>query len=166
MGVGWWDRGGAGAVGCFGGMTLTVSYQVISSGRKRCSAQYMSINNMFVIFCGCLYNSVGAGITISCVLLPQLLILPLQMLSTPSRPVRTRISIQRDHEKDPPMHIITHCDSIIGNVIDRDMILIPFAIGPLGFGPPMQNFLFWHPPSSSFHVPLHQTERCGDVLKA
>jgi hypothetical protein len=43
----------------------------------------------------------------------------------------------------PPTSTITHGDTVIGNLLNRNMLLIPFTIDPLGrFGPLLQNILF------------------------
>ena len=54
----------------------------------------------------------------------------------------------------PAIGITTIGDTVIGNILDQNMILLPFAINPLGhFGPILQHFLFEKPT----HIHDHQT---------
>ncbi len=49
------------------------------------------------------------------------------------------------NKTNTPTSIITQGDTLIGNPLYWNMLLIPFAIDPLGrFGPLLQNFLFGH----------------------
>ena len=51
--------------------------------------------------------------------------------------------IGRDNKTDPTTGIITVGDTIIGELLTRNMVLIPLAIDPHGrFGPLLQTFLF------------------------
>ena len=54
-----------------------------------------------------------------------------------------RKKLGRTNKTDPSTSTITHSDTVIGDLLNRNMLLIPFAIDPLGrFGPLLQNFLF------------------------
>jgi hypothetical protein len=51
-------------------------------------------------------------------------------------------------------HTITRGDTLIGDLLNRNMLLILFAIDPLGrFGPLLQNFLFGYHPSPLLWFP-------------
>jgi len=54
-----------------------------------------------------------------------------------------RKKLGRTNKTDPSTSTITHGDTVIGHLLNGNMLLIPFAIDPLGrFGPLLQNFLF------------------------
>ena len=58
------------------------------------------------------------------------------------------------------MGITTVGDTVIGDILDQDMILLPLAIDPLGrFGPILQHFLFAIQPASplTFTPAKHNT---------
>jgi hypothetical protein len=60
----------------------------------------------------------------------------------------------RINKTDSSTSITTKGDSILGDLLQRNMLLIPFAIDPLGhFGPLLQNFLFGHHPAPILHFP-------------
>jgi hypothetical protein len=57
-------------------------------------------------------------------------------------------------QKDPTPSIDNHGDTLIGNLLNQNMLLIPFAIDPLGrFGPLLHNFLFGHHPAPLLSFP-------------
>jgi len=59
-----------------------------------------------------------------------------------------RKKLGRTNKTDPSTSTMTHGDTVIGNLLNRNMLLIPFAIDPLGrFGPLLQNFLFGQQPA-------------------
>ena len=110
---------------------------------------------------GCTSHTVGAGITIS----P----LPHRLPLDPNSPhvlknITTnanshlhkyeRKKLGRANKTEPSTSIITHGDTLIGDLLHRNMLLIPFAIDPLGrFGPLLQNFLFGHHPAPQLRFP-------------
>ncbi len=54
----------------------------------------------------------------------------------------------RISKTNPATSIVTRGDTLIGNLLDPNMLLIPFGIDPLGrFGPLLHNFLFGHHPA-------------------
>ena len=59
----------------------------------------------------------------------------------------------RVNKRNPNTAMMTNGDTLIGDLLRRDMILHPFAIDPLGrFGPILEHFLFGShdPPPISF----------------
>ena len=65
-----------------------------------------------------------------------------------------RKKLGRTNKTDPSTSIITHGDTLIGELLNRNMLLIPFVIDPLGrFGPLLQNFLFDHHPAPQLQFP-------------
>jgi hypothetical protein len=112
-------------------------------------------------FHGCTSSTVGADVTISS--LP-----PKLPINSNSPDVLQIITANADshlqnyecrklgpiNKTDAPTSIITRGDTLIGNLLNRNMLLIPFAIDPLGrFGPLLQNFLFGHHPSPLLRFP-------------
>jgi hypothetical protein len=111
----------------------------------------------------CTSTTVGTDITISS--------LPTKLSIIPSSPDVLQIITANDdshlqkgkcrklgriNKTDTSTSIITWGDTLIGDLLHRNMLLIPFAIDPLGrFGPLLQHFLFgrhpapllWFPPS-------------------
>jgi hypothetical protein len=58
------------------------------------------------------------------------------------------------NKTDASTSIITQGDTLIGDLLNRSMLLIPFVIDPLGrFGPLLQNFLFGHHPAPLLWFP-------------
>ncbi len=112
---------------------------------------------------GCTSTTVGADITISS-LPPKLSIIPsspdVQQIITANanshlQKCKCR-KLGRINKTDTSTSIITRGGTLIGDLLHRNMLLIPFAIDPLGrFGPLLQHFLFghhsalllWFPPS-------------------
>ena len=110
---------------------------------------------------GCTSHTIGADITIS----PSPPRLPLDPNSPDVLQIITakadshlqkyeRKKLGRTNKTDPSTSIITHGDTLIGDLLHRNMLLIPFAIDPLGrFGPLLQNFLFGHHPVPQLRFP-------------
>jgi hypothetical protein len=58
------------------------------------------------------------------------------------------------NKTDTSTSITTKGDSILGDLLQQNMLLIPFAIDPLGhFGPLLQNLLFGHHPAPILRFP-------------
>ena len=65
-----------------------------------------------------------------------------------------RKKLGRTNKTDPSTPIITHGNTLIGDLLHGNMLLIPFVIDPLGrFGPLLQNFLFRHHPAPQLRFP-------------
>ncbi len=82
--------------------------------------------------------------------LPLILLLP--MFYKLLRPIPAHIYRSTDArylvQNKSTTSIVTSGDTLIGNLLDQNMLLIPFAIDPLGrFGPLLHNFLFGHHPA-------------------
>jgi hypothetical protein len=114
-----------------------------------------------IISHGCTSHTVGADITIS----PSPPRLPLDPNSPDVLQIITansdlhlqkyeRKKLGRTNKMDPSTSIITHGDILIGDLLHRNMLLILFAIDPLGrFGPLLQNFLVGHHPAPQLRFP-------------
>jgi hypothetical protein len=99
---------------------------------------------------GCTSHTIGANITISS-LPPKPLINPnspdvLQIITANANTHLQnyeRKKLGHTNKTDASASTITRGDTLIGNLLHRNMLLIPFVIDPLGrFGPLLQNFLF------------------------
>ncbi len=98
---------------------------------------------------GCTSHTVGADITISS-LPPRPLINPnspdvLQIITANADTHLQNYERKkgRTNKTDASTSIITCGDTLIGDLLHRNMLLIPFAMDPLGrFGPLLQNFIF------------------------
>lgn len=56
---------------------------------------------------------------------------------------RKKKKLGRDDKTNPTKGITNIGDTVIGGILDQNMILFPLAIDPLGhFGPILQHFLF------------------------
>jgi hypothetical protein len=65
-----------------------------------------------------------------------------------------RKKLGRTNKTNTSTSVTIKGDSLIGNLLHRNMLLIPFAIDPLGrFGPLLQNFLFGHHPAPLLRFP-------------
>jgi hypothetical protein len=110
---------------------------------------------------GCHYTTIGADIIVSCT--P-----PCPNLDPTSADVITTIMANADshlqtyeqgklghnNKTDKSTLITTIGDTTISNIIDRNMLLFPFAFDPLGrFGPILQHFLFNMPPTTPLQFP-------------
>ena len=110
---------------------------------------------------GCTSSSVGANITIS----PSPPNLPINPNSPDVLQIITanadlhlekygRKKLGSINKTNASTSIITQGDTLIGNLLNRNMLLIPFAIDHLGrFGPLLQNSLFGHHPAPQFWFP-------------
>jgi hypothetical protein len=110
---------------------------------------------------GCTSHTVGANITISR-LPPRLPLDPnsldvLQFITANADShlqKYERKKLGHTNKTDPSTSIITYGDTLIGELLHRNMLLIPFAIDPLGrIGPLLQNFLFGHHPAPQLRFP-------------
>jgi hypothetical protein len=106
-------------------------------------------------FHGCTSSTIGANVTISS-LLPKLPINPdspdvLQIITANADSHLQNYECKKlghINKTDATTSIITRGDTLISNLLNRNMLLIPFAIDPLGrFGPLLQKFLFGHHPA-------------------
>jgi hypothetical protein len=60
----------------------------------------------------------------------------------------------RTNKISPSTHTLTCGDDLIHDLLQRNMILLPFVIDPLGrFGPILQNFLLDTPPQTPITLP-------------
>jgi hypothetical protein len=65
-----------------------------------------------------------------------------------------RKKLGRTSKTNPSTSIITRGDTLIGDLLHRNMLLILFAMDPLGrFGPLLHNFLFGHHPAPQLWFP-------------
>ncbi len=65
-----------------------------------------------------------------------------------------RKKLGRTNKTNTSTLVTTKGDSLIGDLLHRNMLLIPFAIDPLGrFGPLLQNLLFGHHPAPLLQYP-------------
>ncbi len=110
---------------------------------------------------GCTSTKVGADITISS-LPPKLSIIPsspdvLQIITANADSHLQKCECRklgRINKTNASTSIITWDDTLIGDLLHRNMLLIPFAIDPLGrFGPLLQHFLFGHHPAPLLRFP-------------
>ena len=110
---------------------------------------------------GCPSTTVGADITISS-LPPKLSIIPsspdvLQVITANADSHLQKCKCRklgRINKTNTSTSIITRGDALIGNLLHRNMLLIPFTIAPLGrFGPLLQHFLFGHHPALLLRFP-------------
>ena len=125
---------------------------------------------------GCTSHTIGADITIS-FLPPKLPINPnspdvLQIITANADSHLQnykRKKLGRTNKIDAFTSIITHGNTLIGNLLNRNMLLIPFAIYPLGrFGPLLQNFFFGHHPAPQLRFPpsrLNATQTYTKLLQ-
>ena len=69
------------------------------------------------------------------------------------------------NKRNPSTSMMTTGDTLIGNLLNRDMILLPFTIGPLGqFGPILEHFLFGSHPTPPYFFPCVETKHNKDVF--
>ena len=69
----------------------------------------------------------------------------------------------RANKTSPSTHTLTRGDDLIHDLLQRNMILLPFAIDPLGrFGPILQNFLLDTPPRTPIQLP--PSKRHGTIM--
>jgi hypothetical protein len=105
---------------------------------------------------GCHYTTIGADITVSCTPpCPNLDPTSADVITTTTANADSHLQtyergkLGRNNKTDKSTLITTIGDTTIGNIIDRNMLLFPFAIDPLGrFGPILQHFLFDIPPTT------------------
>jgi hypothetical protein len=111
---------------------------------------------------GCTSATVGADITISS-LPPKLSIIPSSpdVLQTITANADSHLQkckgrkLGHINKTYASTSIITWGNTLIGNLLHQNMLLIPFAIDPLGrFGLLLQHFLFGHHPAPIFRFPL------------
>ncbi len=109
----------------------------------------------------CTSTTVGADITISS-LPPKLSIIPsspdvLQVITANADSHLQKCKskkLGRINKTNASTSIITRGDTLIGDLLHWNMLLMPFAIDPLGrFGPLLQHFLFGHHPAPLLWFP-------------
>ena len=99
---------------------------------------------------GCSYSTVGADITISCPPpVPSFDPASPDVIHTVTANAASHLQtyekrkLGRVNKRNPSTNVVTTGNDLLGDLLTREMLLLPFAIDPFGrFGPLLEHFLF------------------------